>query len=73
MSAWHPVSEEERARATLTRCEGQLRQAREQGRRADEVLKKTLRGIAEAEDALAQATRRLDRSARVGAADAYRL
>ncbi len=73
MSAWHPTSEQERDRATLTRCEGQLRQAREQARRADEALRKALRGIAEAEDALGRATRRMDGTARVSVADAYRL
>jgi hypothetical protein len=73
MSAWHPVSEQERDRATFTRCEGQLRQAQEQARRAGEALRKALRGMTEAEDALGEATRRLDRTARVGVADVHRL
>jgi multidrug resistance efflux pump len=61
MSAWHPISERERDRATLTRCEGQLRKAQEQARQAEEALKKALRGVTEAEEALGQATRRLER------------
>lgn len=60
MTAGHPGSERERASATVTRCEGQLRHAQEHARRAGERLRRALRGVEEAEGALGEAARRLD-------------
>jgi hypothetical protein len=61
MSAWHPDSERERASAAVTRCAGQLRQAREHARSAGETLRRAVRGVGEAEGVLEEAARRLDR------------
>jgi len=61
MSAWHPDSERERASEAMTRGAGQLRQAREHARRADETLRRALRGVAEAEGVVEEAARRRDR------------
>lgn len=61
MTAWQPVSERDRATASATQCEGDLREARERARRANEALRRALRGVEEAEGAFHQATRRLYR------------
>ena len=61
MSAWHPDSERERATAAVTRSAGRLRQAQEHARRSSETMRRALREVAEAEGALEEAARRLDR------------
>jgi len=53
----HPVTEQERASATLSECEDTLRRAREDARRAGELLRRATRGVVEAERALREATR----------------
>ena len=61
MTALHPVSEAERAQVSLGESEIRLRQTHELARRAEETLRRALRDVADAEDALLQATIRLDR------------
>lgn len=61
MTNGYPVSEQERAGATVTQCQGQLRQAQEHARRAVEVLRRAQRVVEEAAGALGMATERLDR------------
>lgn len=61
MTDCHPVSERERASATVTHFAGQLRRAQEQARCAGETFRRALRGVEEVEGALGEATRRLDR------------
>jgi hypothetical protein len=61
MTNGYPVSEQERAGATVTQCEGQLRQAQEHARRAGEMLRRAHRVVEEAVGALGVATQRLDR------------
>lgn len=61
MSHWNPATERNRAAATVTYCELQLRRAHEDARRAGETFRRAMRGIEEAEAALGHDTRRLDR------------
>lgn len=61
MTALHPVSEAERAQVSLGATERRLRQTHEVARRAEEALRRALRDVADAEDALLRATIRLDR------------
>jgi hypothetical protein len=63
MTEWTLVSEQEqeRAIAAVTQCELQLRRARENVRRAGEMLRRAIRGVEHAEAALGDATRRRDR------------
>lgn len=61
MTNGYPVSEQERAGATVIQCQGQLRQAQEHARRAGEVLRRAHRVVEEAVGALGMATERLDR------------
>ena len=61
MTNGQPVSEQERAGATVAQCQGQLRQAQEYARRAGESLRRAHRVVEEAVGALGMASRRLDR------------
>lgn len=56
-----PVTARERASATVMLCENQLRHAQGHVRRASERHRQALNSLAEAEGALAEATRWLDR------------
>lgn len=53
--------EQARAGAEVSHCEGQLRKAQEEARQAAEMLRRAIRRTDEADSALAEATRRLDR------------
>ncbi|MEO8636841.1 MAG: hypothetical protein ABI587_16315 [Gemmatimonadales bacterium] len=61
MSDRNPVSEQERAVVTVREHELQLRRARENVRRAGEMLRRAIRTAEEAEGELGIAARRLDR------------
>ena len=61
MTGWRMSPEERRASATVTLCEAQLRQARDNARRIGETLRRALRGVSDADGALGEATRRLGR------------
>lgn len=56
-----PAAEQKRAIATVTECHIQLWRAREEARRVDEMLCRAIRGVEDAEHALDDAARRLDR------------
>lgn len=62
-AARYPGTEQEQATLTVDRCGAELRQARELARRANEAVRRALRGVEEAEVAFHLATRRLDRTA----------
>lgn len=55
------VSEQERAVATVTQCELQLRRAQEDVRCTGEMLRRAVRSVENAEGELDDATRRLGR------------
>jgi len=65
MTMRQSVAVGERDAATATQCERELRVDRDRVRRANEVLRRALRGVEEAEGAFHQATLRLDRRSRV--------
>lgn len=62
MSAWNPVSEKERAAATVTRRGLELRLAQDEARRLGDMLRRATRAIAEAEAALGVATHWLNQT-----------
>jgi hypothetical protein len=67
MTDRNPASEEERAIATLARCELQLRRAQETVRNTGEMLRRAVRTAENAEGEFGDATRRVDRSRRLAA------
>lgn len=61
MMVLHPVTESDRAHVSLSQCEAKLRLTHELARRAEITLRRALREVADAEDAMLRATIRLDR------------
>ena len=61
MTIWQPVSERERAVATVAHCGQRLWHAQEAARRADEQLRRAIRDVDDAEQAALNAARRLER------------
>ncbi len=74
MTEWQPSSERERAVASVTECGHILWKAQERALRADETLRRAIRVVDEAKEALGDAARRLERidaaAARAGPAGA---
>lgn len=58
---WNPVSEEARAIAMVSKCSLQLWRAKESALAANETVRRAVRVVKDAEHALAEATRRLNR------------
>lgn len=63
MTDWNPVTERERAGATLAECEARMRRAEEQARRAGEAMRRATRDVDAAREELATSRRWLERLA----------